>query len=245
MRRFGAVAVVGVALAGCGSSAPTKHAARHAGPSAKIVAAQQLVRDTAAAQYYTPGRPQVQSAVCRGTDQLVCTFTYGVTAPTGQRHRLRATVPVNCQSASSCTADWSGVSRGVIIANLGMDPGSHVARCEKALRASITAFTSPSADYATAVACEGVSHGVYTGRVQRTATSRFAGAYPVVLQRRLLDGCAAQAPASFPLGYCECAVHQTEMQLLPSNPDFHSSPYVLGTVLVRDTMIRHACQAAK
>jgi hypothetical protein len=53
-------------------------------------------------------------------------------------------------------------STGHTVHSLGLDPSSHVARCEPALRAMIAAFGSPVSRAREAVACEGVHHGVYT-----------------------------------------------------------------------------------
>lgn len=239
------LAAIAMGLAACGSTAPrtrsTKTATEPSQGVTQHASAERLLRDTAAAQFERGTRVGVIRAVCIGSGQLTCTMTYAATAPNGQRHEIRMTVPVSCAAAASCTASWSTASTGQIVGSLGIDPRSPVAKCEKALKASIQAFTSQSAAYKAAIACEGVHHGVYTGRVQRIQLDQGAGAYPLPIQRKLLAGCAAEAPYSYPVSYCDCALRQTEAHLPSSNRDFTSAAYVLGKVLTTAAPIRRAC----
>jgi outer membrane murein-binding lipoprotein Lpp len=158
-RLIGATALAVLFLAGCGSTAATTATSKATSDRASAAAA--LVQRTGAKQFYAPGRPAVTAAQCHGSGSTYsCLLTYQETAPNGQRHELQMSVPVNC--SGQCRASWATAGTGKIIRNLGLDPRSPVARCEKALSASIQTFTSPAADATTAIVCKHVHHGVYS-----------------------------------------------------------------------------------
>ena len=157
-----------LALAGCGSSGGAKPggtAASSAGAAAsspqvaKLVA---LIKSTAAQQYVVSGRLVVTGATCKpaGGHTYTCQMRYDFTDPNGQRVELETTHPASC--SATCSVNWGAGPNANIIAHLGMDPNSPVAKCERALTASIKAFTSQAADERARVACKHVHHGIYT-----------------------------------------------------------------------------------
>jgi hypothetical protein len=174
-----------LAMAGCGSSggAGTSGGGRTSGgssasassPSPQVAQLVALIKRNGVNQYFgggginTNARMVITGATCKATggQKYTCEMTYDFTAPNGTRRKLEmGGIPGTC--ASACSLNWlKATQQAHIIANLGMDPHSHVALCAAAIKKAIGASYSggPPAPQNPAVQrdCKGVRHGVYNG----------------------------------------------------------------------------------
>lgn len=160
--RFAACLIV-TALAGCGGSSARSTATSTTASEASALEVQ--VAATGARQYDATGDATVKSVTCSPAQggAYTCRMLYDFTDPNGERTELATTVPGSC-SQGRCTPDWSQVAKAHVLRTLGMDPNSPVAKCEKALKISITQdFTDTTAgDQLLAGPCKYVRHGIYT-----------------------------------------------------------------------------------
>lgn len=148
-------------VAGCGGSSTTTTSATSTSSAASTL--EREIAASGAKQFDAIGRAQVLRSSCRPVrQQYTCQMLYDFTRPTGQRVELAMTLPASC-AGQRCAVNWSAGGGAHVVRKLGLDPRSHVAICERALKAAVETFSTRATSDA-AAACKGVHNGVYTGR---------------------------------------------------------------------------------